>query len=1117
MPGIDFEIAIDFVVDAFITVLQSSPTLSVKYVVAWITVILSSLSLIATVLGLSAKAIKVGREDIVPYFYNVEKKKRRTQRQRFAEHIEYGIRRLNSLETWSDYRFTELEAEVEAEGSRRIWLPFFTRYDQLRRESSLSKAIQRSTERLILLEGEPGSGKSVALRHVTLKMAQKAVKARNLQFVIPLYINLKSLERGDNEPIDQNLIYQFVLRTLNRANDRDIEAFLEVEFDRGLQDGTWLFLFDSFDEIPEILSSTEANELIVSYAEAIYDFLHGMNKCRGIIASREYRGPRYLGWPRFRVLPLSEKRQTELIRRSNPKNAYESMIIGGLGAAVLGMRSMASNPMYLGLLCEYVQKKEQFPQNPYEVFDVYIQYRLDHDADRLQNRFGFNSTMLREAAEKIAFCMTSNSELSLNPNRDELEAKMQQQGLGLGDQFHSLLDALQFLKLARTETEISSGEAQSFTFAHRRFQEYFATSIILREPERVSPEQLLIDGQWRETVVVLLQTQPEEKLDSILTKANDLLAKIWADVSDYIDQIKLPEDSDQKAGFEISFFDPQEKATHSIKLPRIVQPFNWPDSSHHLMSVIQDGLIDRRDIIPQVIRNDVTLVVLAVWGTGTWLDNKWVLEVSGIANQQTLTNFIKGSLYHPSEGVRDNAYKQIANLQEIPPEIVTAILANLCNMWETGRMRREKYVTQEYLRRLDKSEYFLQNLWYLRYLKLTDTIVNIIAIAVVWWAPSVLVPKIINPEEMELVQDIQMSFTIIITVTVILAWHNWTLPYSLKLRNFYLGIVIFFIAMFIVAENWGNQFSAVLKFIGQTFRSIITPAGIFGVVLPIFIPLFFLTWMPFVLKSIQAGRLRSRLVWGVSLILHPLFSSSWALYDGFIKDYFDGISNDFFNYKEIEGNFKRILAWMASLILMILFCGVSIWVYYWGFNLVRESGFIQSALKIIFYLFGLSLVVRITNKLPWYFLDFFVSLQHERSNLKKGFTLWIEAEKYNTVEYRTRFLKKVRKNNLMSARFQDAESLKQFALQIERDFLEFGQWSSSILSDATVSLFQRWFGSKDNIIGNSELSDGSDFTVWYFQFRQNNVNGLASWGVEFLDELYLLVEQLEQGSPSSMD
>ena len=51
-------------------------------------------------------------------------------------------------------------------------------------------------------------------------MAHAASHARNNKAVIPIFVNLKELVRQDNEAIDPNLIRSFVLRVLNRVNDR---------------------------------------------------------------------------------------------------------------------------------------------------------------------------------------------------------------------------------------------------------------------------------------------------------------------------------------------------------------------------------------------------------------------------------------------------------------------------------------------------------------------------------------------------------------------------------------------------------------------------------------------------------------------------------------------------------------------------------------------------------------------------------------------------------------------------------------------------------------------------------------------------------------------------------
>jgi transcriptional regulator of acetoin/glycerol metabolism len=100
------------------------------------------------------------------------------RRQRFANFLQTEIRRIDLLEEWRDYRYTELEAEVEAEGDRTISriLPFLpTETGDIRREKSLSRALRTSRERLVVVEGDPGSGKSVALRHVAEEMAATGI------------------------------------------------------------------------------------------------------------------------------------------------------------------------------------------------------------------------------------------------------------------------------------------------------------------------------------------------------------------------------------------------------------------------------------------------------------------------------------------------------------------------------------------------------------------------------------------------------------------------------------------------------------------------------------------------------------------------------------------------------------------------------------------------------------------------------------------------------------------------------------------------------------------------------------------------------------------------------
>jgi hypothetical protein len=122
------------------------------------------------VLSIISKIKLLWSEQFSPMFYKPQEVRRRELRRRFADHVESEIRRLNNLEQWSDHRFAELEAEVQAEGKSRwtsaLSLLSTRECSSIRQERSLSEALANSRERLILLEGEPGAGKSVALRHV---------------------------------------------------------------------------------------------------------------------------------------------------------------------------------------------------------------------------------------------------------------------------------------------------------------------------------------------------------------------------------------------------------------------------------------------------------------------------------------------------------------------------------------------------------------------------------------------------------------------------------------------------------------------------------------------------------------------------------------------------------------------------------------------------------------------------------------------------------------------------------------------------------------------------------------------------------------------------------------
>lgn len=812
---------------------NSTPS-PILWIVRGVVGLIFLLFLVSALLDIAARIKNRWVESFLPLFYNREEKRRSRRRGRFAEHVESEIRRINNLESWQDFQFSELEAEVEANGKRKVigFLPFYHRTRSgLRRESSLSRALQSSDERLILLEGDPGSGKSVALRHVTLLLANRVRKHPSTKNVIPIFVNLKDLRRSPGEKIDKNLIHSFIIRTLNRINDRDIEEILEEEFDKGCREGTWLFLFDSFDEIPEVLSATSSSINIRNYAEAISDFLHGMNLCKGIVASRQFRSPDLQDWPLFQIKDLSERRRIQLIKKADLPPEIEKNLFRNLMAAEPEIQAMTRNPMFLGLLCLQAKSEKPFPQNTHAVLESHIVNRLNHDRERILQRFNLKIGEIQIAAENIAFCMGIDPELGLNPSRLTLRASLNRFNLEINDKFETLCDALEYVKLARAElSDPLPGESRSFTFAHRRFQEYFATCVVLRNPAIVSSRQLLTDGRWRETAVTLFQTQPLDNLRPILEETDKLINAIMNGIPNLID--------DPFAFVNKSLEEELEKLQGSYKR----QPntsgfpvlFPWPDNTLHILDIMQTGFGRRVEEVPSEIRAHSAQIILSASAQGALIDQKWALEVAGILPPFIFSWLLQNAFDSDSEWLKDIAYRQVSRLAEISDGIAESIRQQLIHSSLGGSLNRKKYETEAFLARLDKPESFLSVMNLLLWIPFVAVISNILTILIVTLA--------IFPSQRQLIAGFILSIvslflifmfkfirlgltsivialnTIIVVILIFTTQSNNSLP---SLRIVLLALLYVYFAFWALCAYWSAKTGKMSRFYWWPFLPLV--------------------------------------------------------------------------------------------------------------------------------------------------------------------------------------------------------------------------------------------------------------------------------------------------------
>ena len=204
-----------------------------------------------------------------------EKGPDRRERQHICDVLDHCIDSLNYAESWSRIPFTDLEAEIEVEGQQysSALARLFDRSTEGRRKvNRLVNAIQNSKASRILLVGEPGSGKSIALRMLAKDLGKLAGKARG-SYVIPLYVNLRGLEKTADTPPTAQSIEAFVRSNAVVDSVASVAAkFVQKHWEEYLRDGKWFFLLDSFDEIPAVLHEGNGSKVVRQYADAIRAF-----------------------------------------------------------------------------------------------------------------------------------------------------------------------------------------------------------------------------------------------------------------------------------------------------------------------------------------------------------------------------------------------------------------------------------------------------------------------------------------------------------------------------------------------------------------------------------------------------------------------------------------------------------------------------------------------------------------------------------------------------------------------------------------------------------------------------------------------------------------------------
>lgn len=414
----------------------------------------------------------------------------------FCNALQLDLITADQKSNWSPEYYTELQAEVEVLSSNGM--------ASRRKIVNLQEAIRKDRNaQAFLILGIPGAGKSVALRKLARDMFSEVGNSR-----IPIYINLREWVRADDEKaqsarFEVGELETFVIDSLRRRGDVFTEEFVDEYFRKLWRAGRLFFIFDSFDEMSELLDADEDSEVINALSDVISRFLRTHPLSRGVLASRVFRRPTqaFHAQKLLEIRPLSEASISDALSRY-PE--FNNSLRRKLFTERPDLIPLARNPFMMALLGTWVKAQRDLPTSQPQIFEGYINVRLDACSARLK-RANISAERVKFVSMELAWFVFRSSVFGL-----EAPVKLISQHFKSAE-VDAVVDVLDYARIAR----VTHGEDKSFAFVHRRFLEYFVTVKLLSHPEDVPVSHIPTDSRGRDALVLYAQLCDEKEAGRI--------------------------------------------------------------------------------------------------------------------------------------------------------------------------------------------------------------------------------------------------------------------------------------------------------------------------------------------------------------------------------------------------------------------------------------------------------------------------------------------------------------------------------------------------------------------------------------------------------------------------